>query len=138
MARRVLFLLFGVLDVVLAIRFGPAEFKQLGVLSQMSFPAAVLVVCRMFFFVSLVASAVGFFLNKRWALIVSYIQFPFRFILMLLSFGFISELSRVFAIHSLYRPLIYAAMILECGRLVCSVWLHRMPKKSLEPIPTVS
>jgi hypothetical protein len=128
MIRRFLFLLFGVLDAVLVIRFGPAEFEQIGGLSQMSFPAASLFLLRLLFFVSLVASAVGLCLAKKWGLIISYIQFPLRFAFMLLSFGFISGLAHLLAVPSLYRPLICAAMILECGRLVGSVWIHRTPR----------
>lgn len=127
MIRRFSFLLFGILDIVLAIRFGPSEFEQFGGLSHATFPAALLLFSRLLFLASLVVSAVGLFLGKNWALIVTYIQFPFRFVFMLLSFGFISELARVFAMPGLYRPLIYAAMILECARLVCSVWIHRKP-----------
>ncbi|MCX8091886.1 MAG: hypothetical protein N3I86_13300, partial [Verrucomicrobiae bacterium] len=89
MIRRCVFLSFGVLDAVLAIRFGPAEFALLGGLSQMSFPAALVFILRLLFFVSLAASAVGLCLAKKWALIISYVQFPFRFVFMLLSFGFI-------------------------------------------------
>jgi hypothetical protein len=133
MIRRFLFLLFAVLDAVLVIRFAPADFEQLGGLSQMSLPAASLFVLRLIFFVSLAASAVGLCLAQKWALIISYIQFPFRFIFMLLSFGFISGFAHLFAMPGLYRPMIYAAMILECGRLIGSVWIHRTPNTALEP-----
>ena len=128
MIRVFLFLLFGVLDIALAVRFGPAELGQVGGLSHMVFPAALLFTLRLFFLASLIASAVGLFLAKRWALIISYVQFPFRFVFMLLSFGFISQLTRVFDMPGLYCPLIYTAMVLECGRLICSIWIHRTSK----------
>jgi len=82
-------------------------------------------ILRLVFIVSLLVSAVGLFGMKRWALILSYIQFPFRFVFLLLSFGFISMLARVFDMPGLYRSLIYTAMILECARLILSVWIHR-------------
>ena len=52
---------------------------------------------------------------------------------MLLSFGFVSGLAHLLATPDLYRPLIYAAMILECGRLSCSFWIHRISNTELEP-----
>jgi len=131
MIRRSLFLLFGVLDIVLVIWLGLTEFEQLGGLSQTSFPTALLFIAHLIFFESLVASAIGLSLAKKWALIVSYVQFPFRFVFMLLSFGFITVMAHLLAMPSLYRPLIYVAMILECGRLICSVWLHRTPNKRI-------
>ena len=125
MIRRFLFLLFGVLDAVLAIRFGPIVFGEFGWLSR--FPDGLLFFLRLLFFASLAVSAVGLCLAKKWALIISYVQFPFRFVFVLLSFGFISDLAHLLALPGLYRPLIYAAMILECGRLIVSVWIHRTP-----------
>jgi hypothetical protein len=132
MIRRLLFYLFGFLDAILVVRFAAREFAQLASVSHEPFLGALLDILRMAFFVSLVASAVGLCLAKKWALIISYVQFPFRFVFMLLSFGFITVMAHLLAMPSLYRPLIYVAMILECGRLICSVWLHRTPNNSLQ------
>jgi len=133
MIRRLLFYLFGLTDVILIARFAPKMLAQLASVSHEPLPGALLDILRLVFIVSLLVSAVGLFGMKRWALILSYIQFPFRFLFMLLSFGFISMLARVFDMPGLYRPLIYTAMILECARLICSVWIHRTPNKSPEP-----
>ena len=134
--RRLLLCLFGLLDAVLVVRFASSEISQLASLSHEPVAGVILDILRAAFFVSLVASAIGLCLAKRWALIVSYVQFPFRFVFMLLSFGFISGLAHLLAMPSLYQPLIYAAMILELGRLIGSVWIHRMPNTALEPTPT--
>jgi hypothetical protein len=101
------------------------EFVQLASAIHIPLLGALLEILRGFFFISLIVSAVGFFRMKKWALIISYVQFPLRFGLMLLSFGFIHYLSRLFHSPSYYQPLINAAMILECMRLICSVWIHR-------------
>jgi hypothetical protein len=127
MIRRLLFYSFGLADAILIVRFAPRYLTQLASVSHEPFLGVLLDILRAGFIVSLLISAVGLFSMKKWALIVSYAQFPFRFIFMFLSFGFVSKLAHVFAMPDLYRPLIYAAMILECGRLVCSVWLQRTP-----------
>jgi hypothetical protein len=125
MTRRLLFYLFGLSDVILVVRFAPNELTQLASASHIPLLGALLEILRVFFFVSLLVSAVGLFSMKKWALIISYFQFPFRFGFMLLSFGFISYLSRLFHASTYHQPLIYAAMILEFLRLICSVWIHR-------------
>jgi hypothetical protein len=127
MKRRLLFYLFGLADAILIVRFAPSGFTQLASVSHEPFLGALLDILRVCFFASLLISAVGLFGMKKWALFVSYVQFPFRFIFMLLSFSFISMPAHVFDMPGLYHPLIYAAMFLECARLVCSVWLHRTP-----------
>jgi hypothetical protein len=138
MIRRLLFYLFGLADAILIVSFPPRDLAQLASVSHEPFLGALLDILRVVFVVSLLISAVGLFGMKKWALIVSYVQFPFRFVFMLLSFGFISGLAHLLTMLSLYRPLIYTAMILECGRLIVSVWLHRTPNTALEPTPTAS
>jgi hypothetical protein len=133
MIRRLLFYLFGLADVILVARFAPKMLAQLASVSHEPLPGALLDILRLVFIVSVLVSAVGLFGMKRWALILSYIQFPFRFVFMLLSFGFITLLARELDMPGLYRPLIYTAMILECARLILSVWIHRTPNKSPEP-----
>jgi hypothetical protein len=144
MNRRFLFFLFGVLDLNLVIRFGFKELGHAGELSSPSFIAHSLVIvslpfllslARLLFFASLVASAVGLFRGRNWGLVVSYAQFPFRFLFMLLSFGFISEIAGLLHMADLYLPLIYAAMMLEIGRLVCSVWMYRAPDRGIDSPP---
>jgi hypothetical protein len=126
--RRLLFYLFGLLDVILFVRFPPKDLAQFAsVVSHEPLSGALLDIMRLFFFVSLLISAAGLFGMKKWALIISYVQFPFRIVFVLLSFGFIHYLSSVFHEPSFNQPLIYVAIILECLRLICSVWLHRSP-----------
>src|SRR5271170_5547552 len=93
MIQRFLFLLFGVLDIMLFVRLGLREFNHIGALSRMNFPAGFLFIVHLLFFTSLVISAIGLIFTKRWALVISFIQFPFRFIFIFLSFGFISTLA---------------------------------------------
>jgi hypothetical protein len=135
MIRRLFFCLFGLLDAILVVRFATCEIAQLASAVHEPIQGALPDVLRAAFFVSLIASAVGLYLMKKWALTISYVQFPFRFVFMLLSFGFISGAAHLLSIPGLYRPLIYAAMVLECGRLVGSVWLHLTPAKSVHLQP---
>ena len=124
MIRRFLFYLFGFLDIILFARFARMEFAIAFMNSGPSWEIRILAILRVFSVMSLLLSAVGFFTLKRWAVILSYIQFPFRFLFALWSFGFISLLSRAFGKPDLYLPLIYAAMMLECVRLICTIWIQ--------------
>ena len=69
--------------------------------------------------VSLGFSAYGFVMQKRWAMVMSYFQFPIRFLFVCLSLGFISVLFKNCA------NLIYLAMILEFVRLYLTVRIQR-------------
>ena len=127
--KKSLLLLFGVLDIVLIVRFLPAEFQHIGNLSDAAFPTNVIFIARLLFLASLFVSAGGLLRTKKWGLITSYVQFPFRFIFIMLSLGFIAKLARIFDLQNLYNPLIYVSMILECVRLACSIWIHKTLKK---------
>ena len=127
MIRLFLFLLFGVLDITLAVRFGPAELGQVGGLSHMVFPAALLFILRLFFLASSFIGCRSVSCEEMgFDYFIHSVSIPVC--IMLLSFGFISQLARVFDMPGMYCPLIYAAMVLECGRLICSIWIHRTSK----------
>jgi hypothetical protein len=82
--RRAILIRFGVLDALLLIRFAP-QVAWPGHVFDGSLPvwAVALEICRPLFLVSLAFSAVGLMLARNWAIILSYVQFPFRFALML-------------------------------------------------------
>ena len=78
---------------------------------------------RPFFLLSLAVSAFGLAVGSRWALIVSYVQFPLRFVYLYLSFGFLTLLNPLLGGNA-YQALIVVAMILEGARLVATILLH--------------
>ena len=86
--------------------------------------AAALDLLKAFLLVSLIFSAIGLCWERRWAMLLSYAQFPLRLIFPLLSFGFLTQipfLSRSFG----GRTLLVAAVILEVVRLVVTIMLQR-------------
>jgi hypothetical protein len=86
---------------------------------------------------SLSFSAFGLVSQKRWAFVLSYCQFPFRYVFFLLSFAFITKffpLPKIpFYIASVYiTPAIIIAMILEIVRLAITIIIHKNSKKILK------
>ncbi len=81
------------------------------------------------FIISLAVSPFGLTFHKRWGYILYYVQFPFRYIFMALSFGFLTCL--VPATPSFIKLTIIVAMILEIVRLILTVKIHLTGNKSL-------
>lgn len=82
------------------------------------------------FLISLVATTSLFLASIRWpkaqrfAFLVSYAQFPFRYVLLSFSFGFLVPLFRAPPDTSGFEFLMYVAMLLEVVRLIATTVLH--------------
>ncbi len=74
--------------------------------------------------ISFLASGFGLACQKRWGFILSYVQFPFRYLFLLLSFGFIAV---IFPMQNTYyfSPVIIIAMLLEIGRLILTIMIQK-------------
>lgn len=81
------------------------------------------------FLISLAVSPFGLIFQKKWGYILYYVQFPFRYLFVVLSFGFLTYL--VPASPSFSRLMIIVAMILEIVRLILTVKIHLTGNKSL-------
>lgn len=79
------------------------------------------------FLVSLAVSAYGLAMSRKWALWLSYAQFPARAIRITLSFGWLT-LAAKFLGHEAYRPLVFVAIGLEFVRLAATIAVHRRMK----------
>jgi hypothetical protein len=121
---RVILTVFGLLDAVLLGRFlNSVVFSPVDSLPQGLWWFQVLMLLRPFVLLSLGLSALGLALERRWGIILSYVQFPFRFVYVYLSLGFLTMFSRLVGDNS-YQSLIVAAMILEGVRLAATILLH--------------
>lgn len=81
---------------------------------------------------SLSFSAFGLVSQKRWAFILSYCQFPFRYVFMLLSFAFIAIFFPRHQTPVYITPAIIIAMILEVVRLLITIIIHKNSNKIAE------
>ena len=79
------------------------------------------------FVLSLAVSAYGLAMGRKWALWLSYAQFPARAIRITLSFGWLTLAAR-FLGHEAYRPLVFVAIGLEFVRLAATIVIHRRMK----------
>lgn len=126
--RRRILIAFGVLDALLFLR-AAHQIVLGGITLDGRWPvwAIMLEVCRPVFAVSLAFSAFGFVMDRRWAGTLSYVQFPFRFVFMHLSFGFIGHLASIPRMPVSYQTLMITAMVLEYVRLAVTVAVRRRP-----------
>ncbi|WP_265858026.1 hypothetical protein [Pedobacter sandarakinus] len=80
----------------------------------------------LFVFVSLFISAVGLALFKSFGFIMYYIQFPFRLVVWIFSFGFITFLPEWFGLSDGWFTILFKlCFIAEVFRLYFTVKLHR-------------
>ncbi len=133
---RMLLLAFGFLDALLLVRF----FHQLAWPARvfdgmLPLWAALLEICRPVLLASFAFSSVGLWLGRRWAMVLSYVQFPFRLVFVLLTFGFISKLATLPGLAAGYSMFIILAMLLEVARLLATIMIHR-GSTLLPPVPT--
>jgi hypothetical protein len=114
--------LFGVLDLLLFIRFANQlrmDFLQ----SELLFWAIAVEVARPIIICTFLFSGVGLILRKRWACLLSLIQFPFRLFFLFLTFGLLTWLSRPFGGILVYQALLLAAVVLEFLRFAMT-WVY--------------
>ncbi len=82
------------------------------------------------FLLSLVVSTAAFSCSIRWprvlrpACLVSYAQFPFRYLLLSFSFGFLAPLAGAQPETRGFEFAVYLAMLLEVARLIGTIVLH--------------
>ncbi len=120
---RVLLIIFGLLDAVLLghcmrsiyiphWRSGPPWW-----FNALMYP-------QPFFVLSLAASALGLVMQKRWGILLSYAQFPFRILYVTLSFGWLTLLTTPLLGRETYQATLVAAIGLEALRLTATIVIH--------------
>ena len=114
---------FGLLDAVLIGQYLGQALSANLLIGSLPIGDAALGWFRSFLLISLAFSAVGLVLEKRWALMLSYVQFPFRLIFVMLTFGFLSRISWITSTFGSQTVLI-TAIILEVVRLVICIRLQ--------------
>jgi hypothetical protein len=85
---------------------------------------AALAWLKALFLVSLIFSAIGLCLEKKWALLLTYGQFPFRLIVPMLSFGFLAHIPFL-AKNFGGQILLITIFVLEIVRLIMTIQLQR-------------
>jgi len=121
--HRIILTSFALLDAICLGRFlGSIRFDYL----QHQFPLwyTVLHSVHIVLLGSLLASAYGLAMERRWAFWLSYAQFPARAIHITLSFGWLTLLSCWLGSNS-YYPLLSVAIALEFVRLGITILVHR-------------
>ena len=121
--NRILLTVMAMLDAVCLGRFlNSISLAYLGRQAPLVFTIAHSI--HIVFLVSLAGSAYGLAMGRKWALWLTYAQFPARAIHLTLSFGWLTLAAR-FLGHGVYRPLLFVAIGLEFARLAATILLHR-------------
>jgi hypothetical protein len=120
MNKRIL-IVFGLLDIVTFVsNFSHATnyFQRLGFeLTILGF----LVLC-----LSLPVSALLLIQQKKMGIWINYVQFPLRFLYMVLSFGFILRITKLFdSWVDVYDAFMWVILGLEVCRLAVTIQIHR-------------
>ncbi len=118
---RRLMILFGLLDFGIVATYGPRVPRLVhGLAHQPWLNSACLLML-----VSLLVSGFGLIRARQWALVLNYLQFPFRLILAFLSFAWLAQL--VLPAHPtiLTNEAVWgSAVVIEGIRLGISIMLH--------------
>jgi len=119
---------FALLDVISILLL----FKQFtGIITHLSdIPDQVLSQARVIFtiplFLSLFVTAIGLFFFKKIGFITYYIQFPFRLIVWIFSFGFITFLPEILTLGDKWFDILFKICFIgEFFRLYFTVQFHR-------------
>lgn len=78
-------------------------------------------------FILIIVGAIGLFLLKKFAIILYYIQFPFRLYLWIFTVGFITLLPAAFNDYDdkWFDVLLKVCYVAEFIRLYLTIWIHR-------------
>lgn len=123
-----LLVIFGILDLILVFHFGfsvmQSAFSISRQLSSVGVLTASIELGRLLFMISLILSGIYLVRGKGQGCIISYIQFPFRFIFMYLSFGFLIYWNFLMRTERFYLETIVFCMGLEIVRLFLTILSH--------------
>lgn len=119
---------FGLLDVISIIVLTPQVYKM--VINFESIPPGILSILKVSFtlitYLLLFLSASGLFKPSKAAIISYYIQFPFRLVVWIFSFGFLTYLSEFSANELMFEWLFRIAFMLEFFRVYFTARAHRI------------
>lgn len=79
---------------------------------------------------SFLFSSYGFIRFRKWALVLSLIQFPLRFLFLVLSFGFLTSIPFLRLLMGGYQNVLIVAAVLELGRLIVTIFIFRRWEKA--------
>lgn len=79
---------------------------------------------------SFLFSSYGFIRLRKWAIVLSWIQFPLRFLFLVLSFGFLTTIPFLRFLMGGYQNVLIVAAALELGRLIVTIFIFRRWKKA--------
>ena len=120
---RAVLTIFALLDAVLLGRFLTSIYVR-DIAGELRWCVFAMDAGRSLFLVSLAASSLGLAMERRWAMFLSYVQFPFRLLFALLSFGFLTLIPGLSSSAYGQMPVVIAAMVLEGVRLIVTIGLH--------------
>ena len=119
---------FGLLDILTIVLLAPQIWILLENYEQLQNNIAVQTISylRILVFLSLFSSATGHLLLKRFGVITYYVQFVFRFVTLIFTFGFITYLNDVFDIGGIFRITLTLAVF---GEFLRAFYTYKIVKQ---------
>lgn len=118
---------FGLLDIISIILLSPQVYKMITNLDKI--PPGTLSVLKIVFtlitYLLLFISASGLYKPSKAAIISYYIQFPFRLVVWIFSFGFLTYFSEFSVNELVFEWLFRIAFMLEFFRIYFTVRAHK-------------
>lgn len=122
---RKLLMFFGTLDVFLFLWSAPQALRLVSEM-RLDLPFLLLDIARLCSVSSLLFSAYGFLRQKKWAFYLYYAQFPFHFLTMRYSFGFLNLLPSLLHTPALHWPVVGLCIVFEFARLSVTITACRL------------
>ncbi len=121
------FFCFGILDLILLYRFiGYINLSPIRTIQEFGFNLATFIpLVNIIFLLSLIVSSIGLFLTQKWGIKLNSIQFPFRFLFLSFSFGFITNFNLIFQNQVVYYSLLVIAAVFEIARLTVTIRISK-------------
>jgi hypothetical protein len=126
---------FGIVDGAAFLSFSPDLIIFAPSLNPVFGIHFVVALLNLAMWLSFAFSSYGLIRRRRWAVVLSYVQFPFRFYTLQLSFWYLNFIPRLIGSEDLivYRAFLGTCMVLECARLGVTIYAHRGVTRWSEP-----
>jgi hypothetical protein len=124
-----LLILFGILDVMtLALNYRHIS-KLIGQLTNPYWTT----IGSLLTFISLILSAYFLIKQRKLGLWLTYGQFPFRVLFVIMSFGFLLRIVSIDQGQIEYLIFMWILLGLEIGRLICTIYIHKKDFRRMTP-----
>jgi hypothetical protein len=138
MKRKKIFIIIGILQIISLINMFPFYYRlarhlaaHINLFDQVNKSFLATNVSHIMLFLIILVSLFLYFMQKRFALRLYYIEFILRVLLFMTTYGFLLRFNIIFKNQRFYNDLVIVVIGLEIVRLIISVFLDIKWKKGI-------